>query len=288
MKRTILIIFCLVLFAAMSMVGCGVTDKTSIDLTPGTYSNLSDEKTLDEVADVLKNAGIDSTCTEEFKDAVNLYNDTINRTSLVKEGFVEWQKMPQYDEGTISELWQKKYPMFPGFNCRLTSYGLLKDFISIKNTTIANPKDVFMDDMSLDNWPLTPFTEEERACFDSLFSTVSTEASKDINVHYESFMKSWADKGISFDSDSPVSLICVVLHTTLDGNELFVGHAGVAVSMEKEILFIEKLSFESPYQAIVFSSKKELYDYLMETYNTSWEENAAPPFIVENDQLLEY
>ena len=48
------------------------------------------------------------------------YNKTIKNTGLVKKGFKKLStKNPQYDENKIMELWNKKYPDFIGYNCRI-------------------------------------------------------------------------------------------------------------------------------------------------------------------------
>lgn len=85
--------------------------------------------------------------------------------------------------------------------------------------------------------------------------------------------------------DSPVSLISVYF----DDEEgfLFIGHVGVLISLgNQELLFIEKVAFQEPYQAIKFSNRQELNDYLMEKYDVSWGQETARPFIMENDQLM--
>ena len=44
-------------------------------------------------------------------------------------------------------------------------------------------------------------------------------------------------------------MISVIIHDNLDGDYLFIGHVGVLLSIEKGYLFLEKISFEEPYQA---------------------------------------
>ena len=51
----------------------------------------------------------------------------------LKKGFKKLStKNPQYDENKIMELWNKKYPDFIGYNCRITAFDLMKDKISVK------------------------------------------------------------------------------------------------------------------------------------------------------------
>ncbi len=68
---------------------------------------------------------------------------------------------------------------------------------------------------------------------------------------------------------------------------MFVGHTGVLVPTKNhKYLFIEKLSFQLPYQVTRFESKEQLNDYLMGMYDTEWGQDTAKPFIMENTKLM--
>ena len=73
----------------------------------------------------------------------------------------------------------------------------------------------------------------------------------------------------------------------LDGDFLFVGHVGVLVSDQEGFLFVEKLSFEEPYQAIKFAAKEECYQYLQNKYADYTGEGLAKPFIMDNNKKVE-
>lgn len=51
---------------------------------------------------------------------------------------------------------------------------------------------------------------------------------------------------------------------------------------DKKLLFVEKLSFFLPYQVLKFDNRKQLKNYLMGMYDTSWGQEEAKPFIMEN------
>ena len=54
------------------------------------------------------------------------------------------------------------------------------------------------------------------------------------------------------------------------------GHTGVLVPTKNhKYLFIEKLSFQLPYQVTRFESKEQLNDYLMGMYDTEWGQDTA-------------
>ena len=104
--------------------------------------------------------------------------------------------------------------------------------------------------------------------------------------------RAWRERGITFrykDDPTKASLISAVFHSqiTPEENMLFVGHVGVLVPYEGKLLFIEKLAFQEPYQAIIFANRTELSDYLMNRYDVEWEQPNAIPFIMENDSLMD-
>lgn len=63
---------------------------------------------------------------------------------------------------------------------------------------------------------------------------------------------------------------------------------GVLIPSEDgKLLFLEKLSFQDPYQAVKFDNRIDLNDYLMNKYDISWDQPTAKPFIMENGELFE-
>ena len=93
------------------------------------------------------------------------------------------------------------------------------------------------------------------------------------------------DKGKLFDAKA--RMLSVVVHDNLDGDSLFVGHVGVLVPTTDGYLFVEKLTFEEPYQAIKFASKKDCYKYLTTKYKDYTGPGLAKPFIMDNDKWVD-
>ncbi|HFI0746786.1 DUF4300 family protein [Streptococcus sp. A22] len=81
-------------------------------------------------------------------------------------------------------------------------------------------------------------------------------------------------------------MVSVVMHDDLDGNNLFISHVGVIVEDEEGALFVEKLSFQEPYQAWKFQNKEAVYSYLLDRYAVDYSQETAQPFIMENDKLI--
>jgi len=240
--------------------------KITVTDTLGKYSNLVDKRTQNEVKKYLIDAGIPKKNAEAWLKDVNEYNKTIKNTSLVKKGYKKLGlNAPIYNDNKIAEYWSKKYNMFIGYNCRITAFDLLKNYIKTGENTKPNTNELFMDSDALKNSPYQKYNKKDTKKFETLYSS--------INSH---------DK-------TKASLITVIFHSYIskNENELFTGHAGVLVPVKNNgYIFIEKISFQSPYQVIKFASKQQLNEYLMRMYDTEWGQNTSKPFIMENNNVL--
>ena len=157
-------ILCYVLLTAMlvSMFAAGEVSVAAEQQKPA-YSNLADARSRKEVRSALLSAGISAKTADAWLKDVVSYNKTIKNTSLVKKGFKKMgKKPPVYNENRISKLWLKKNKLFIGYNCRITAYDLMKDYIKVGNTGKANPSQLFMDQDALKNAPTKKFSGKQR------------------------------------------------------------------------------------------------------------------------------
>jgi len=262
------------------------------------YSNLVDTETQQEVEKALAAAGVSTENIGDFLESVVLFNNTVGaQVGLVPQGYVTIDSLlPHYDEAAIQSQWTHKYPIFQGYNCRITSFTLLRDFVAVATPTTSVSTDdeiLFIDKEVLHTMPKKYFTTEDEARFWALFSSMPTKNTKEVASHLATVQHVWKERGISFSKkDDPMkaSFILVLFHSQLsaDENTLFVGHVGVLVPLKQGgILFVEKLAFQEPYQVIKFQNRTELSDYLMNRYDVEWDQPTAIPFIMENDALLE-
>ncbi|GIZ16372.1 DUF4300 family protein [Capnocytophaga catalasegens] len=270
-----------------------VSKEEQAFLTEIKYSNLVDKISQEEVKKALIEAGVRPERLNSFFESVELFNQTVDEAGMVSQGFLTSNELkPNYDEVTIATQWRAKYPDFLGYNCRITSFSLLNDFVKIENPQIKNDQNLFMDKDALENTPKKVFSDKETDDFLSFFSQIPTVESKDVSKHIEIVEKDWQKKGISFvhkGDKSKASLISVFMHSFFDKNDnnLFIGHIGILVPFKNELLFIEKLAFEEPYQVTKLKNRGELNNLLMNRYDNEWEQPNAKPFIFENDSLLE-
>lgn len=241
------------------------------------YTNMSNQSSIDEVKALLS-AYIDKESVESFLKLVNEYNEIVGETGLQGD-FVSFTKT-EYDVEKISNLWNAKMGDFVGTNCRINTYALLKNSIEIppieKDDTL-----LFVDNDAIDKGKL--FSSEDKEALNRLFSRVKTEATTDVKVHaakMEQFLS-------QFKFNENARMLSVVIHDNLDGESLFIGHVGVLVPTSDGFLFVEKLTFEEPYQAIKFASKEDVYKYLSTKYQDYTGEGLAKPFIMDNNKLVE-
>ena len=241
------------------------------------YSNLNSKVSLSEVRSILSKH-LDEGSVENFINLVKDYNDTVGSVGLTGD-FKPFTKT-DYDVEKISSLWTAKHDDFIGTNCRINTYMLLKGKIKIPQVK-SDSELLFQDKDAIDKGKI--FDAKEQANFEILFSRVKTEPTQDVKVH----AKHMEDYYKQFTFDDKACMLSVVVHDNLDGDSLFVGHVGVLVPTTDGYLFVEKLTFEEPYQAIKFASKKDCYKYLTTKYKDYTGPGLAKPFIMDNGKWVD-
>lgn len=252
-------------------------DKTDKENYKGTYSNLNSKESIEEVRHSLS-AYLNKDSVDKFLSLVTDYNDIVGSVGLTGD-FSNFKKT-DYDVEKISNLWTPKKGDFVGTNCRINSYCLLKNSIEIPKLE-KDDSLLFVDNDAIDKGKI--FGAEDKDAFDILFSRVKTEATTDVKVHaakMEQFLS-------QFKFNENARMLSVVVHDDLDGQSLFIGHVGILVPSEDGYLFVEKLTFEEPYQAIKFSSKEDCYKYLDTKYENYTGEGLAKLFIMDNDKWVQ-
>ena len=268
---------CLCAVLSIGITACDNSNKNSkVNQEVPTYSNLAGEDSVGEVKPLLE-AYLDKGNVEEYLKQVKEYNDIVGATGL-KGDFSQFNK-PQYDVDKISTLWKEKKGDFIGTNCRINSYILLNKNIEIPELKVDDEL-LFLDNDAIAKGKL--FNEEDKKKFQILFSRVKTEATQDIKIHANNMEKYFEN----FKFDDNARMLSVVIHDNLDGDYLFVGHVGVLVPDKDGFLFVEKLSFEEPYQAIKFSTKEQCYKYLSTKYENYTGDGLAKPFIMDNNKMV--
>lgn len=276
MKKMLPVFICICIF----LTACGASSADAA------ISNLADEGSRELLREALRQGSVPEDNIAVFLSDAAAYNETIENTGLIGEGFAAFDlNRPDYDFDRISELWGEKYPSFLGYNCKITAFTLLKDMITVNDCTNGSASEL---DMLLQQSPehiQNRFTDEDIAKFDGLFLTSEYPENAETEECADIIIQAWQEAGVTFSRNTTASLICVFVNgNVMDKQDvLFVEHAGVLLpDPNGGYYFIEKLSFQYPYQAIHFTERNDLRRYLQNAYADDYD----ICFITENEHIF--
>ena len=246
------------------------------------FSALGNAESQEKTGELLKAAGISQERIDEFLGQVKKYNDYYNNKS---GDFVDYEEPDYLDMIGKAQADSTKTPIGLGNNCRITTFGLLRDSIYIGEKIEDKTSVLAFDKSSLAESKL--FSAEDMEKFESFYAPIAAADSTDADKQVEAIKKALADRKIEFTNDK-AKMISVYLNSKdeIDGNILFIGHTGVMVEDEGKFYFIEKLSFEEPYQVLAFESKEQMVDHLLKKYDFPLGENTAKAIIFANNECI--
>ena len=290
--RQILPAICVILIAS-AFAGCGA-DADSPDKRPAlekiAYTNLNDSGSRELLQELLSDAGVSDGRIQGFFRRVDHFNGSVKQEWLT-DGFEEAELLyTKYDPYAMQDEWTAKNGTFPGYNCRITAMSLFGDFLSVSADSQINAGEdvLFVDEETLKADP-DALGGSSLADFRALYSSMKAEDTTEIKRHVQTVQEEWASRGVAFQENERIRLITVFFHDKPAEEEslLFVGHAGVLLTAEDGTLFFaEKVAFQEPYRLLRFADRTALSDYLMGKYDTSWGQDTASPFIMENNKLM--
>ena len=291
--RQTMLAICVILIAS-AFAGCGA-DADSPDKRPAlekiAYTNLNDSVSRKLLEEMLSGAGVSGNRIQGFFNRVDSFNESM-REEWLTTGFEEAEPLyTKYDPYTMQDEWTAKNGTFPGYNCRITAMSLFGDFLSVSADSQINAGEdvLFVDEETLKTDP-GALGGSSLADFRALYSSMKAEDTTEIRRHVQTIQEEWASRGVTFRENERIRLITVFFHDKPSEEEslLFVGHAGVLLTAEDGTLyFAEKVAFQEPYRLLRFADRTALSDYLMGKYDTSWGQDTASPFIMENDKLMD-
>ena len=292
-KNHLLAILAAVSLILASLAGC--VGKTEPDVPqptqkPVEYANLTDEDSRALLSRLLENAGIDETRIRGLFDRVDQFNASV-KSEWLTNGFE--RAVPtdtKYDPYEMQDLWAEKNGDFPGYNCRITAFSLFGEFVTAgaDQPETQGEDSLFMDLETLAADPAV-LCGDSTSKFCALFAPITAADTTEVADQVKALQAGWSERGISFE-DSSARLISVVLHDRFSDtdNTLFIGHVGVLLPAEDgSLYFIEKVAFQEPYRLTKFESRAALKSYLMAKYDTGWGQDTTPPFLMENDVLMD-
>lgn len=273
--------------------GCGkqgepTTEQPALETVE--YSNLTNEDSRKQLSELLSDAGIEESRITALMDRVEQFNASV-KSEWLTDGFESAVPTDtKYDPYEMQDDWTAANGSFPGYNCRITAFGLLSEFITAgADQPETQGEDSLFTDLETTDADPDALCGDSTAKFCALFAPVNAADSTEVKAQVKALQEGWAARGIVF-ADSKASMISVVFHDKFsdEDNTLFIGHVGVLLPAEDGTLyFIEKVAFQEPYRLVKLRNRTELSDYLMEKYDTSWGQDTTRPFIMENDTLMD-
>lgn len=251
-------------------------------------SNLVDRESQKLARTALVDAGIPAESINRFFDLVGEYYSAVPTDSLITSGFKDYGTSdPDYDVEGISTTWKKHHANYAGTNCRINTFTLTDSLYTVADESNPSTDLLFLDKESLNNATKPILDSAERAKFEAFYSNIRTTSVPDPAKHIADIKSHFKNRGIRF-ADSQAHVISMFSHDTLtDPATLFVGHTGLAVPYKGGFLFLEKLAFDMPYQAITVKDMRQLNDYLMNKYDDGPGLEYGRPVIFDNDEVIE-
>lgn len=290
--RVTVLILCL-LSAAVVLTACGKQEEPTTEqpaLETVKYSNLTDEDSRKQLSELLTDSGIEESRIAALLNRVEQFNASA-KSEWLADGFESAAPTDtKYDPYDMQDEWAAANGSFPGYNCRITAFGLFSEFITAgTDQPEVQGEDSLFTDLETINADPDALCGDSIAKFCALFAPVNAADSTEVEAQVKALQEDWAARGIAF-ANSRASMISVVFHDKFsdEDNTLFIGHVGVLLPAEDGTLyFIEKVAFQEPYRLVKLQNRTELSDYLMEKYDTSWGQDTTRPFIIENDTLMD-
>lgn len=246
------------------------------------YTNLSSDETKDELKNALLDKGLNEGDVNSFMSNLDTYNESAD-TSELASSFTKYSDDVAYNNSM--DKFTEKNPDFLGINCRITTFSLMKNSMDVNKELEDKSSVLDFDKKAISDKSL--LSEDEMKKFITYYAPINV---KDEKANYEDLItKEFSERSIKFNNDK-IKVISVYLNSKdeIDGNILFIGHTGLMYENQGKFYFLEKLSFQEPYQLLKFNSKKEIHDYLMKKYNQDMGEGTHEAIITENDKIFTY
>ncbi|WKS49227.1 DUF4300 family protein [Corynebacterium propinquum] len=253
-----------------------------------TVSNLVDKKSQDIARKALTDAGVPQKSIDGFFRLVDEFNHAVLTDSLINDGFTDYGTQdPDYDVEAITTAWQQHHANYAGTNCRINTFTLADSLFTVDDQDNPNESLLFIDQESLNNAPGEILDEQERRKFAAFYSNIPTTSALNPSQHIADIQAHFDERGIEF-ADTDARVISMFSHDTLtEPATLFIGHTGVAVPLDDGYLFLEKIAFDMPYQAITVRDMQQLNDYLMHKYDDGPGLEYGRPIIFDNDEVID-
>ena len=264
------------------MPGCGgnnVDDPADARSVMPAVTNMAGSQTSAEVCDDLNEAGLSNVVT--FNEWVLDFAGSAGDDADLSDKWMQpGANAP--DLTACANGWEKHHD-YSDADCRMTAMLLLDGIITAEKTDSEYKGTYLMFDVdAIENIDRYEVIRKNLNMFTTLFGDRIPGEDEDPS---EVFGNMWNDYGFSI-SNEKVSLVSIVIYDP-DFNQTFTGHTGVLVKLAENIyLYVEKLAFEQPYQAILVSDTDQLFSLLASRNEYYGSEGDAGPYVYLNGDYL--
>ncbi len=242
-------------------------------------TNMAGSDSSSEVCNYLADAGLSNVVV--FNEWVLDFAGTAGADAGLTD---EWAspEAVRPDTTKCMDGWESRYD-YSDADCRMTAMLLLDGILTAEKTDSEYGGTYLMFDVdAIENVQKYEVIRKNLDLFTTIFGDRTPQKGEDPS---EVYGRIWDDYGVKIDNDN-VSLLSVVCYDP-DFDTVFVGHTGVLLRQaEDRYLFVEKLAFEQPYQAIMVTDTDELLQILAGREEYFGGEGDAGPFVYLNDEYL--
>ena len=273
--KKIIALLSLCTIALVNFIGCN-SEAEGKDIL---YSNMKDKESRQEVFTELKKHDVSDYQLNKLSQWMDDFNPYVADGQL-SNGF---EKM-KGDLVDYSNLELKDMPSYY-VNCRLTSFMIMRNALNTNCKPDDSDTYLMLDLDAVDTDKQIAMTKEDKLQYTTLFNWVKLGNAKTLTQHIRKIESALKERDVYIDNSKGMSLINVYIHSTFD-NARFVGHTGVLVQADDGLLFVEKYSPDTPFQATKFNNRSELKKYLLARPDLYGEKTELAPIITENTKVM--
>ena len=225
-KRTAtFILYVIVIFTIAA--GCGkqkepITEQPALEAVE--YSNLTDEDSRKQLSELLSDSGIEESRIAALLNRVEQFNASV-KSEWLTDGFESAAPTDtKYDPYEMQDEWTVANGSFPGYNCRITAFGLFSEFITAgADQPEGQGEDSLFTDLETVDADPNALCGDSISKFCALFAPVNAADSTEVEAREEESLFRVAVADVQAHH---VGMAAVLAHDRIDvlpGEELVVG-----------------------------------------------------------------
>lgn len=280
--KTFPILILIISLAFFVLTGCSADksgDPADAEVVMPVVSNMAGNQTSAEVCNDFNAAGLSNVVT--FYDWILDFAGSVGDAAGLSD---KWDKPGANTPDLVAcaNGWEKHHD-YSDADCRMTAMLLLDGILTAEKTDSEYTGTYLMFDIdAIENTDRYEVIKKNIDLFTTLFGDRTPGDGEDPS---EVLGDIWNEYGFRIDNEN-VSLVSIVVYDP-DFNQTFTGHTGVLIKRaENDYLFVEKLAFEQPYQAIRVNSTDQLFDLLADRNEYYGGEGEAGPYVYLNGDYL--